>query len=134
MGCLKQAACWIAAHTEPPLAFAEASVPRKHYLTKGWRRGLEPGPNFDGTFLYTYFQSAGFDGPPALTYIILKSSGWPTYPTRDEAEVAATRVRRSGFFDAKDYAARVYFPSHLDPALHYVIVGEQTGHAPSRPI
>src|SRR5689334_2381200 len=74
----------------------------EHYLTKGWRRGLEPGPNFDGTFLYTYFQSAGFDGPPALTYIILKSSGWPTYPTRDEAEVAATRVRRSGFFDAKD--------------------------------
>src|SRR5689334_15038667 len=42
----------------------------EHYLREGWRRGLEPGPDFDGELLYPYFRSVGMNGPPALSYVL----------------------------------------------------------------
>src|SRR5262245_29962537 len=37
----------------------------EHYLLHGWRAGLEPNASFEGSFLYPYYESAGFGGPPA---------------------------------------------------------------------
>lgn len=103
----------------------------EHYLLGGWRKGLEPGPNFEGSFLYPYFQAVGFDGPPAITYISLQAAAWLVYPTRAAAETLASLIRKSDLFDGHGYATRVGCPDHIDPALHYVIVGEQAGVEPS---
>jgi glycosyltransferase involved in cell wall biosynthesis len=102
----------------------------EHYLSQGWQLGLEPSPKFDGAFLEPYFRSAGFSGPPAVTFLMLRAAGWPVYATRAEAEHLASLIRSSGLFDEDSYAARLY-DSGLDPILHYIIVGERLGHAPS---
>ena len=105
--------------------------PTQHYLSEGWRAGLDPGPNFEGQFLYPYYRSIGFLDPPALTYITLRAAGWPVYATRAEAEPMAAVIRASDLFDAATYKARLHLPADLDPALHYVLVGERLGHPPS---
>lgn len=105
--------------------------PVEHYLLKGWREGLEPSANFEGAWLYPYFASAGFNDPPALTYATLRAAGAPVYRTRRTAEAAARVVRSSGMFDPDQYAARAGNIDGLDSALHYVIVGERLGYAPS---
>jgi glycosyltransferase involved in cell wall biosynthesis len=102
----------------------------EHYLSRGWQLGLEPGPNFDGAFLQPYFRSAGFSGPPAVTYLILRAAGWPVYATRAEAEQVAALIRNSGLFDENAYVAHLY-DRGLDPILHYILVGERLGYAPS---
>src|SRR5262249_38293666 len=96
----------------------------EHYLTIGWREGIEPGPRFEGAFLQPYFSSAGFSGPPAITYLTLRAAEWPVYATRAEAEAVAVLIRASDLFDAAGYAACAGNIGALDPALHYVIVGE----------
>jgi glycosyltransferase involved in cell wall biosynthesis len=101
-----------------------------HYLKTGWRQGLEPGPRFEGTFLYPFFNAAGWAGPPLITYLVLQSAGCPVYATRQQAEHDAQHLRTSGLFDAVGYAARARVGA-LDPALHYLIVGESMGYAPS---
>jgi glycosyltransferase involved in cell wall biosynthesis len=103
----------------------------EHYLIQGWRDGLEPGPGFEGSFLYPFFRTIGFDGPPAITFLNLRATGWVIYPTRAHAEHVAAMVRSSGFLDADYYAERLGLPRDLDPALHYVVVGEQIGQPPS---
>src|SRR5688572_21575041 len=89
---------------------AIASVPpeinaAEHYLIEGWRRGLEPGPHFDGHSLYPYYCTVGFSGPPALTYLMLGASGPSAYRRRADAEGAASLVRNSNQFDAGSYVA-----------------------------
>src|ERR1700674_1648726 len=102
-----------------------------HYLREGWRQGLEPAPWFEGSFLYPYFRSAGFNGPPAITYLTLRAHGAEIYPTRVAAQRVAAVIRASGLFDAAGYAAQGDELEGLDPVLHYVIVGENIGLAPS---
>ena len=103
----------------------------EHYLRYGWRRGLEPSAHLEIGWLYPYFDSAGFNSAPALTYTTLQRAGAPVYATREAAERVAKLVRESGLFDAGSYAARVGNIAGLDPALHYVIIGERLGYAPS---
>jgi len=103
----------------------------RHYLLEGWRAGIEPGPSFEGRFLYPYYRSAGFFDPPAITYVTLRAAGWPVYSTRAQAEWTAAVVRASELFDARAYKARLRLGDDIDAALHYVLVGEQLGHAPS---
>ena len=73
----------------------------EHYLAVGWRQKIDPGPDFEGRFLEPYFRSAGFDGPPAMTYIRLRAAGWPVYATHAQAEPVATFIRTSNLFDAR---------------------------------
>jgi len=103
----------------------------EHYLVEGWRTGLEPGPGFQGEFLYPYYRSVGYFGPPAITHLKLRAAGAPAYATLAEAEHWAAPIRGSALFDAVGYAARFDRIDDLDPALHYVIVGEQMGVPPS---
>src|SRR6185295_4717779 len=103
----------------------------KHYLVDGWRASLEPNPGFEGRFLYPYYRSAGLEGPPAVTFLMLRAAGWPVYATRAQAEETAASIRSSALFDAVGYTARAGGLGDLDPALHYVLVGEQMGFAPS---
>jgi len=124
-GLLDEANYRAAAKLDPTVNAAE------HYLKVGWRQGLEPGPRFEGAFLHPYFASAGFSGPPAITYLTLRDAGWPVYATRAEAEATAGLIRSSDLFDAASYAARAGNIGELDPALHYVIIGERLGLAPS---
>lgn len=105
--------------------------PIEHYLLGGWRQGLEPAADFDGSWLYPYFASAGFSEPPALTYAILSAAGSPLFRTQKSAEAAAQIIRSSGMFDVDQYAAQIGNIDDLDPAVHYVTVGERLGYAPS---
>src|SRR5262249_37389008 len=88
-------------HAAGPIA---SGSPIEHYLLRGWREGLEPAADFEGGWLYPYFASAGFTGPPALTYATLRRAGAPVYATRKSAEKVAKLVRNTGLFNAKDYA------------------------------
>ncbi|MHB8414576.1 MAG: rhamnan synthesis F family protein [Acidiferrobacteraceae bacterium] len=108
------------------------SDPIGHYLTSGWREALEPSASFPGAFFLPYFAAAGFDEPPAITWLTLKSAGWPTYETRESVEAEAAAVRATGLFDESIYAARAGLGrTGLDPATHYVLVGEGLRVAPS---
>src|SRR5262249_50940092 len=102
----------------------------EHYLTLGWRQGIQPGPQFEGGFLAPYYHSIGLTGPPALTYLKLRQYEWPVYATRAEAEAVAQISRADDLFDEAAYAAAMDL-GELDPVLHYVIVGERAGLAPS---
>jgi glycosyltransferase involved in cell wall biosynthesis len=115
-----------AAKLDPAVNAAE------HYLSIGWRQGTEIGPRFEAAFLQPYFASAGFSGPAAITYLTLRDAGWPVYATRAEAEATAGLIRTSDLFDAAGYRARAGNVGELDPALHYVIVGERLGVSPSQ--
>ena len=104
----------------------------EHYLAAGWRVGLEPSTKFDGNFLNPYFRSVGYEGPPALTYLLLRSAGWPVFPTREEIEQIACVLRASKLFDPQCYVAQFHdFDEELDPVLHYLLVGERLGYRPS---
>lgn len=108
------------------------SDPIGHYLETGWRFSLEPNDSFPGTFLLPYFAAMGAYGPPAITWLTLRSAGWPMYGTRGEIEYRAHRVRNSGLFSDSYYVAHLRPGAKgLDPAVHYVTVGEQLGLAPS---
>jgi hypothetical protein len=110
----------------------EDEDPARHYLIHGTYIGLEPGPTFEGSFLTPYFKSIGFHGPPAVTYALLRAASWAVYPTRATAEEIAEIIRASGLFDAEAYRSFLGAESgNLDPALHYVLVGERHGFRPS---
>jgi glycosyltransferase involved in cell wall biosynthesis len=103
----------------------------EHYVTTGWRQGIEPWPGFESAFLEPYYRSAGFAGSPALTYLKLRAAGWPVFATRADAESVAAPIRASELFDSAKYCAALGGLPELDPALYYVLVGERTGLAPS---
>jgi glycosyltransferase involved in cell wall biosynthesis len=103
----------------------------EHYLILGWRRGFEPGPAFEGSGLYPYFHSAGYLKPPAITYLQFRAAGRPAYATLGACEKWAGRIRKSDLFNATEYLGQIGRIGGLDPVLHYVLVGEQMGYAPS---
>ena len=76
--------------------------PIKHYLIEGWRVGLEPCGGFEGALLFPYYQSAGYSGPPAVTYLKLRAAGGRAYPTLGAVEHWAPSIRESDLFDADD--------------------------------
>jgi glycosyltransferase involved in cell wall biosynthesis len=87
--------------------------------------------DIDAAGLEPYYRSAGFDGPPALTFLTLQAAGWTVYPTCTAADEATRIVASTPLFDAAAYARRAGGLNGLDPARHYVLVGEQIGIAPS---
>ncbi len=106
--------------------------PTEHYLRDGWRDGLEPNATFPGWFLKQYFRSAGMEGPPALTWLTLSAGAWPIASTREDIVAEAASIRQSGLFDETYYAQAARLAgSGLDPATHYVLVGERLGIPPS---
>ncbi len=106
--------------------------PIGHYLETGWRLGLEPNDSFPGSLLQPYFATLAASQPPAITWLVLRSAGWPMHCTREAIEQAATAVRICGLFDESFYRAQLgASPEGLDPATHYVTVGERMGLAPS---
>jgi glycosyltransferase involved in cell wall biosynthesis len=115
------------------LGLDDSGAALRHYLTKGWQLGLEPNPNFEGSFLYPYFHSIGLDGPPALTYAVLRLAGWPVLAKQAEAQATARTIEDSGFFDRAFYEAQVGpLDKELDPAIHYLMLGERLGYSPGK--
>src|SRR6185312_2622016 len=74
-----------------------------HYLLKGWQTGLEPNPSFPGALLQPYFATAGFDGPPAITWLMQRAAGWPIPTSWNDIQRQAMRVRATGLFDEAFY-------------------------------
>src|SRR5205823_6151269 len=74
---------------------------------------------------------AGHCRPPAITWLKLSVAGGPAYATLAEAERWASIIRANPLFDARRYATRLRGFDALDPALHYVMVGERMGVPPS---
>jgi glycosyltransferase involved in cell wall biosynthesis len=104
--------------------------PPAHYAEVGWRMGLRPNARFDGDFLAPFYESAGFlDQPPAGVWLELTSTGYSLPANTKEAQTLAERLRDSPFFDPAYYAA--HLPAGMDPAIHYVVVGERMGWRPS---
>ncbi|HEY3939049.1 MAG TPA: rhamnan synthesis F family protein, partial [Bryobacteraceae bacterium] len=106
--------------------------PIGHYVREGWRLGLEPNAFFPGERLRPYFASLGFDEPPAITWLTLRSAGWSLPASRGELERSLAKLRNSELFDEAFYRTQIGITANgLDPATHYIAVGEQTGIAPS---
>ena len=100
-----------------------------HHLMIGSQQGFDPNPRFEGGFLRPFYEAAGFFQAPILTWLELTAIGGATPASWAEAEALAIPVRNSALFDAVDYARRL--PTGMDPALHYVVVGERIGWRPS---
>jgi glycosyltransferase involved in cell wall biosynthesis len=105
--------------------------PLGHYLQVGWQLGLDPNASFPGTLLLPYFATMGIHEPPAITWLVLRSAGWPIPATWEEAESLAGEVRKTGLFDETFYAGQLArSAAALSPAIHYVIIGERLGMQP----
>lgn len=118
-----------AAHYAAQTGLPEGTDLLRHYLEVGWRWQLEPRPGFESRFLQPYYEAAGLTGPPLLSWIELGARGGRLPSSEGEAQWRAGRIRPSPVFDAAWYARRL--PEGLDPALHYVLVGEMMGWRPS---
>jgi glycosyltransferase involved in cell wall biosynthesis len=113
---------------------ARAGIPEEtdaamHYLEVGWLRGLDPREGFEGEFLRPFYETVGRRGPPVLVWLEFSARGDRAPSTRGEAEALAELVRRSECFDEDSYSRLL--PEGMDPALHYVVVGEREGWRPS---
>src|ERR1019366_3970649 len=64
------------AHTEPI----------GHYLETTWRLCLEPNDSFPGTLAAPSFATLVPSQPPAITWLVLRSAGWPIPGSREEIE------------------------------------------------
>jgi glycosyltransferase involved in cell wall biosynthesis len=101
----------------------------EHYLSTGWREGLNPNPHFESEFLAPFYESVNPGMSPAEAWLELEALGGSPPINSVEANAKASLVRASSLFDAEFYARSL--PHGLDPALHYVIVGERLGWRPS---
>jgi glycosyltransferase involved in cell wall biosynthesis len=82
--------------------------------------------------LLPYFSTLGVDEPPAITWLMLRSSGWPMPEQRGKLKDAAATLRATGLFDEDYYVAQLGpMAIGLDPAIHYLAIGEQMGMPPS---
>jgi hypothetical protein len=105
--------------------------PVGHYLAVGWRLGLEPNTYFPGRQLLPYFSSLGIHEPPLITWLVLQSGGGSIPATWEQIEFLAGEVRKTGLFDQTFYANQLSGPAAaLNPAIHYVTVGERVGIMP----
>src|SRR4051812_41592738 len=82
-------------------------------------------------WLGPFFSSVGLEGDPGAVFSALRAAGYPVYGTPSAAERIAQAVRSSHLFDEQHYRSLVPGLGDLDPALHFVIVGERMGFAPS---
>jgi glycosyltransferase involved in cell wall biosynthesis len=94
-------------------------------------------PRLEGELLDAYFRTAELRGAllrargaPLPSHTPASDADWAMYADRAAAESVAAVVRASDLFDGPAYAARAGHPG-IDPALHYVLVGEQLGLKPS---
>ena len=90
---------------------------------------LSAARGFDGDFLHPFYETTGLVGPSAVAWLELSAMGGAPPMNRAEAKSLASSVRNSAYFDAQRY--RRLLPAGMDPALHYVVVGERMGWRPS---
>ncbi len=103
-----------------------------HYLRDGWRRGLQPNPDFPGEAMQPCFEDVGLHGPAAVTCLTLAAAGTPLPRTRHELDQLTMRILETGLFDEGHYraSARLADPT-IDAVTHYAVVGERLGLSPS---
>jgi glycosyltransferase involved in cell wall biosynthesis len=93
---------------------------------------IHPALKEQAAWLRPYFASVGLTDEPAAIVLSLQAQGYPIAVKRADAERVAQAVRASGLFDADHYRANAGDIGGLDPALHYAVVGERGGIAPSQ--
>src|SRR3954468_7699470 len=106
-----------------------ALSPRSAPSVQAAPASAEPDRRFD--WLRPFFASVALNGEPGAIFSNLRAAGYPVYETPEAAGRVAAVVRESGLFDDQHYRTQVPQLGALDPALHYVIVGERMGFAPS---
>jgi len=91
-----------------------------------------PFPEFPGDLIRRCFIGSGFGEEAELAWV-KRVIGASHIPTNGIALLAAAaRVRKSGLFDASFYQDKAGISSgHVDPAVHYVLVGDALGVPPS---
>jgi glycosyltransferase involved in cell wall biosynthesis len=92
---------------------------------------IDPVLKEQAAWLRPYFGSVGLTDEPTAIVLSLQAQGYPIAVKRAEAERVAQAVRASGLFDADFYRVNAGDIGGLDPALHYAVVGEREGIAPS---
>ncbi len=96
----------------------------EHYLTTGFRSGCDPYFGFGESTLHPYYASIGKFGAALVTYVNRDLTGLPVCSGPDALSMAGA-LHTSDFFNAEYYTSQINgFDVNLDPALHYVIVGE----------
>ena len=106
--------------------------PIGHYLRYGWRLGLEPNSWFPGNLLRPYFATVTPDEAPVISWLTLRSSGWTVPSSSKDLERSAEEIRHTGLLDEAFYRSRLGEKgTGLDPATHYLIIGERMGVPPS---
>ena len=105
--------------------------PFSEYVFPDVAADVDPRLGIQLKWLLPYFSSVGLDDEPTVTFLALHSAGYPVYVKLADAERTAKVVQESGLFDRQYYLANAGDIGDLDPALHYVIVGERMGFAPS---
>ncbi len=115
---------------EPSSRTCALSLSRAVGAARRWLPSFEMrNPSFDAAFLAPLYAAAGRSGDPLSVWRNLSSMGAIPPTNREAAEAMAAAVRRSSLFDAQFYGARL--PKGVDPALHYVVIGEILEWAPS---
>jgi glycosyltransferase involved in cell wall biosynthesis len=111
---------------------AEQGESGGYTLAWRWRAGIALDAGKSDNQLDPYFNSISNKGASVLSWAKLVSSCWPHPESKADLNSAVARVRASGLFDAAFYRARAGLDKgNLDPAIHYVLVGEALGLMPS---
>jgi 2-polyprenyl-3-methyl-5-hydroxy-6-metoxy-1,4-benzoquinol methylase/glycosyltransferase involved in cell wall biosynthesis len=118
---------------------AEAGAePLQHYLERGWKEGRNPHRLFDAKRYLVENADVAQAGVEPLTHYCNHGSkegrNSRPVPLVDEARVThlATLIGASSFFDVDAYDGTAEaLVEGLEPALHYVLVGEERGLKPS---
>lgn len=96
-----------------------------------WRAGGTGPVTAPGDPLQRYFDGLSFEQADVLAWVKLVPSCWPHSEKWEGLSMTASRVRESGAFDEDYYLGHSQVAETADPAMHYVLVGEPLGLAPS---
>ncbi|MBV9391892.1 MAG: glycosyltransferase [Verrucomicrobia bacterium] len=128
--------------TENPDVAETGTEPLQHYLKYGWKEGRNPHPSFDAERYRAENADVAMAAVEPLCHYWKqgRTEGRKAYPVLhgDKADLdphvtdLATLIAASPLFDPDAYdAVAKTLAQGLDPALHYVLVGERRGLKPS---
>lgn len=110
---------------DEPAAITGYSLPWR------WCAGGIGPVTFPGDPLGDYYDDLSFDQAEILGWVKLVKSCWPAGEDWERLRMISQQVRDSDAFDETYYTSRNDLPATADPAMHYVLIGDALGFAPS---
>jgi glycosyltransferase involved in cell wall biosynthesis len=115
-----------------PLASSGTPTLIDHFRAAGWGQNVPPIPTFPGRLLPQCFEDTVLGEVAELAWIKRVMRGWQASSDEDATRAAVARVQNSDLFDASYYARKAGIGGEwIDPAMHYVLVGDTLGLSPS---